>query len=274
MKTTSFARWLLVGALLAPATVPLHAEDVGDATGTTVENAPAATTADTISNDSEPAASVRDTGPMLEAVDIPTADILDPKTFSTAFRFYSQGGITSRIVLGPFRRLNVGFSLDSQRLIGGEDPHLVKPAVFFKLKAFDGTDYLPALSLGYDNQGYLYKDSLRDFSQQERGLYFVGSHEIFIPDFELHAGMNFPRIDESGNPYGFVGATWKFIPAFALLAEYDNIRNGYDNRFNLGGRLWVTSFFNVDLAARNVGRGSGRGAERIVRINYVANFPF
>src|SRR5204862_5474358 len=45
--------------------------------------------------------------PMLEAVDIPTADVLDPKTFSTSFRFYSEGGITSRLVLGPFKRLNV-----------------------------------------------------------------------------------------------------------------------------------------------------------------------
>ena len=53
---------------------------------------------------------------------------------------------------------------------------------------FDGTDILPALAAGYDNQGYLYQESTRDFLQLERGIYLVGSHEIFIPDFELHAG--------------------------------------------------------------------------------------
>src|SRR5258708_8013846 len=41
--------------------------------------------------------------PMVEAVDIPTADILDPSTFATTFRFYREGGITSRLVIGPFR---------------------------------------------------------------------------------------------------------------------------------------------------------------------------
>ncbi len=212
--------------------------------------------------------------PMIEAVDIPTADILDPKTFSTTFRFYSQGGITSRLVLGPFRRFNIGISLDAQRVIGGDDPHLIRPSLFAKLRFFDGTDILPALAIGYDNQGYLYQESTRDFLQKEKGLYFVGSHEIFIPDFELHAGINFPRIDESGTPVGFFGATWKIVPAFAFMAEYDNIQNAPDNRVNLGGRFWVTPFFNVDVAARNVGRSSSRGAERIVRINYVTNFPF
>jgi hypothetical protein len=196
MKKTLFLLVALQTVILPAVSWHAYAEDVIKA------DEPKA---DAVQAEDSASVAVRETSPMLEGVDIPTADILDPKTFSTSFRFYSQGGITSRLVLGPFRRLNVGFSLDSQRLIGGEDPHLVKPAVFFKLKAFDGTDYLPALSLGYDNQGYLYKDSLRDFSQQERGLYVVGSHEIFIPDFEMHAGVNFPRIDESGNPYGFFG---------------------------------------------------------------------
>ena len=212
--------------------------------------------------------------PMIDVVDIPTADILDPKTFSTDFRFYSEGGIVSRLILGPFKRLNLGFSLDAQHVIGGEDPHMIRPSAFIKLRFFDGTDVLPALAAGYDNQGYLYQDSSKDFLQKEKGIYLVGSHEIFLPDLYLHAGMNWPRVGDSGTPFGFFGTTWKIAPSFALMAEYDNIQNGRDNRVNLGGRFWVTPFFNIDLDARNVGRGAARGAERIVRINYVTNFPF
>jgi len=207
-------------------------------------------------------------------VDIPTADVLDPKTFSTSFRFYSEGGITSRLVLGPFKRLNVGFSLDAQRLIGGNDPHMIRPSAFIKFRFFDGTDIIPAFAIGYDNQGYLYQEASRDFLQREKGIYLVGSHEIFLPDFELHAGINIPRVDEDGTPFGFFGATWKIVPTFALLAEYDNVQKSPDNRVNLGGRFWVTPYFNIDVAARNVGRGASRGAERIVRLNYVTNFPF
>src|SRR5579872_4066679 len=128
--------------------------------------------------------------PQLEVVDIPTADILDPKTFSTSFRFYSEGGITSRLILGPFKRFNLGISLDAQKLVGGDDPHLIRPSLFAKLRFFDGTDMLPALAFGYDNQGYLYQESTRDFLQKEKGLYLVGSHEILLPNLDLHAGIN------------------------------------------------------------------------------------
>ena len=219
------------------------------------------------------AASHDEESPQIEAVDIPTADILDAMTFATAFRFYSEGGITSRLVLGPFKRLNLGVSFDAQRLIGGVDPHMIRPSVFFKVRFFDGTDFLPALALGYDNQGYLYQESRREFLQQEKGLYLVGSHEIFLPNFELHAGVNIPKVEDA-EVFGFFGATVKIVPAFALLAEYDNLREAPDSRVNVGGRLWVTPLFNVDVAARNVGRGAGRGAERIVRLNYTHKFPF
>lgn len=211
--------------------------------------------------------------PQIEAVDIPTADILDPMTFATTFRFYNEGGIMSRLVLGPFKRLNLGISFDAQRVIGGEDPHMIRPSLFFKVRFLDGTDIWPALALGYDNQGYLYQESQRGFLQQEKGLYLVGSHEIFLPNFELHAGVNIPKVDDA-EVFGFWGATWKIVPAFAFLAEYDNVRQSPDNRLNLGGRFWLVPFFNVDVAARNVGRGAGRGAERIIRLNYAGHFPF
>lgn len=211
--------------------------------------------------------------PQLEGVDIPTADILDPMTFSTAFRFYNEGGIASRLVIGPLKRVNLGITGDAQRVIGSREPHMIRPSVFFKLRFFDGNDIIPALALGYDNQGYLWQESTRRFLQKEKGVYLVGSHEILLPNLELHAGLNMSDFDNS-KLYGFVGATWKIVPSFALLAEYDNIRNGPENRANVGGRFWVTPFFNVDVAARNVGRDTVRGAERIVRLNYVGHFPF
>jgi len=211
--------------------------------------------------------------PEVEGVDIPTADILDVGTYSTAFRFYSEGGITSRLVIGPLKRINLGIDFDAQRVIGGGDPHMIRPSVYFKLRAFDGNDYLPALSLGYDSQGYLYQQSTRDFLQKEPGLYVVGSHEILFPDLFLHAGVNINDFNDT-KVYGFFGATYRIVSSFGLIAEYDNIREAPENRINLGGRYWVTPFFNIDLAARNVGRDADRGAERIVRLNYVGNFPF
>ena len=214
-----------------------------------------------------------DASPQIEVVDIPTADIIDASTYALNFRFYNEGGIASRLIIGPLKRVNLGITFDAQGVIGSHDPHMVRPSVYFKLRAFDGTDVLPALALGYDNMGYLYQDSTRNFLEKEKGLYLVGGHEMFIPDFEIHAGMNINDFDDA-KVFGFFGATYKIVSSFALLAEYDNIRNGRDNRTNLGGRYWLTPYFNIDLAARNVGRGEGRGGERIVKLNYTAHFPF
>ncbi len=177
-----------------------------------------------------------DPSPQIEVMDIPTADILDPMTYATAFRFYNEGGLMSRLVIGPLKRVNLGISFDAQRVIGAGDPHMVRPAVYFKLRFFDGSDILPAMALGYDNQGFLYQENNREFLHREKGLYLVASHD------------------------------------FSLLAEYDNIRKAPDSRVNLGGRYWIAPYFNVDFGARNVGRGVGRGAERILRLNYVGHF--
>lgn len=212
--------------------------------------------------------------PMIEAVDIPTADVLDAATFATTFRFYSEGGLVSRLLIGPFRRVNLGISFDAQHVIGGGEPDATTPDVFFKLRFFDGTDILPALALGYDSQGYIFQQPQKRFLHEEKGMYLVGSHEFLLPDMELHAGMNVPQLDKDAKLYGFFGMSWRFVPAFALMTEYDNIRNGPGNRFNAGGRFFITPFFNVDVAARNISRKSDRGAERIVRLNYVARFPF
>jgi hypothetical protein len=81
------------------------------------------------------------------------------------------------------------------------------------------------------------------------------------------------EFDEDAAVFGFFGGTLKFTHNFALLIEYDNIRNGRDNRFNVGGRFWVAPYFNIDFAARHIPHGVGRGAERILRLNYVGHFP-
>jgi hypothetical protein len=219
-------------------------------------------------------AAADDNSPMVEVVDVPTADILDPMTYATTFRFYDDGGLASRLVIGPLKRVNLGITFDAQRLLGAGDPHMTAPKVYFKLKMFDGTDFLPALAVGYDDQGYLYRDNIRQFLHREKGLYLVGSHAIFVQQLELHAGANVYEFDEDSRVFGFVGATCKLTQNFALLAEYDNIRNGPENRVNLGGRYWIAPYFNVDFAARNVGRGVDRGGERILRLNYVGHFPF
>lgn len=209
----------------------------------------------------------------LEAVDTPNTDVLDPATYALNFRFYSNGGITNRLVIGPLNRVNLGIYFDTQGIIGTGDPHLVRPSLFFKWRMYDGSDVLPALAIGYDNQGYLYQRTSKEFLHKEKGFYLVASHEIFLPTFVLHGGVNINDFDNT-DVFGFAGGTLQVTDAFDLIVEYDNIRDLPNNRFNAMGRFHVTPFFYIDFGARNIGRKSDKGAERIVRLNYSAHFPF
>src|SRR5689334_10877868 len=151
-------RKLLFLALLSLALLAngrLHADDDTEATET-----------DTASSD----VASDNQSPQLELIDVPTADILDPMTFSTMFRFYSEGGMVGRFLLGPIKMVNLGISFDAQRVIGGGDPHMITPSVFFKVKPYDGSDYLPAIALGYDNQGMLWKEDTKDFLNPAKDL--------------------------------------------------------------------------------------------------------
>src|SRR4051812_22151410 len=109
---------VLVFALCSPAFV--RADD------SQVEDVPA----QDVQAQDEPVASSAatrdDVSPMVEVIDIPTADALDAMTYSTAFRFYSDGGLASRLVIGPLKRVNLGITFDAQRVIGAGDPHMVR----------------------------------------------------------------------------------------------------------------------------------------------------
>ena len=60
------------------------------------DDPPADTTETTESTENSVAAGTEDFSPMVEGVDIPTAYVLNPMTYSTAFRFYNEGGLMSR----------------------------------------------------------------------------------------------------------------------------------------------------------------------------------
>jgi hypothetical protein len=267
----------LLTSVLCLGVYPLHAEDAVKENATFPEDSTEKATAVAVEETPQTKASESielDHGAMIEAIDIPTAEVLDAGTYGLGFRLYSDGGLLSRLLMSPFRRVQLGLSLDAQYLIGAGDPHMTTPSLYFKLRAFDGTDILPAIALGYDNQQYLFRRSLDGHLQDERGIYLVGSHEFLLPDLEVHGGVNIPKVADEADVYGFAGFTFRITPSFAFMTEYDNIRNGPENRVNIGGRFWVTPYFNIDVAARNVGRGVADGGERIVRLNYIGQFPF
>ncbi|MBP9127208.1 MAG: hypothetical protein KBG07_00385 [Elusimicrobia bacterium] len=208
--------------------------------------------------------------PVVELIDVPTAEILDRYGFNTSFRFYSDGGMLAKTYFGVFPRLNVGFGLDAEGFVGDEAVGLNKPTLNVRFRFYDGQRNLPALALGYDGQGLFYNEETDKYNQREKGLYLVGSGEVFVPDLSLHAGANIYEFSND-HLYGFMGLRYVYKDLLGLTGEWDNVRNGRDSRLNLGGSWWLTPSFALELAVRDLW-AAGREPERIVRLSYTGGF--
>ncbi len=218
------------------------------------------------------------TQPDTELIDTPTAAVLDYGGYSSRTRFFSQGGLLEWLSFGVFQRLNIGASLNVDRLIGtGSPTQLTRPDLQIKYRFFDGDPIIPALAVGFDGQGYLYNRVEQRWNHRQRGFYLVGSQEIGLPGLQLHGGANISDFN-SNAIFGTVSASYGVSDKALLMAEWDNINKILNSRCNLGLRIYITPAFHLDFAVRSVGQGGAftngvlRGPERVVNLKYTGNF--
>lgn len=217
--------------------------------------------------------------PDVEMIDVPTAGILDYYGFMFKTRFYSAGGVLGALNFGVLERLNLGASMSVDRLVGSDSPiKMRRPEIQVRFRFYDGGYYIPALALGYDGQGYYYDSDAKKYMEKGRGLYLTGSKEIGVPGLALHGGFNVPDFDNN-YLFGFLGLNYTLEEKVAFMAEYDNLFHTDDpSRLNLGTRIYVTPYFQLDLALRGLGRsgefsnGAARNTERIVQMRYNTSF--
>lgn len=217
--------------------------------------------------------------PDTSLIDIPTSGVLDYYGFSFKSRFYSGGGILSNLNFGVMDRLNLGASFMVDNMIGSNTPvKMVHPEIQVKFRFYDGGIYLPSLALGYDGQGYYYNRDIKKYMEKEKGLYLVSSKELMLPNLVFHFGLNIPDFDDNFL-FGFMGFNYLIEDKVSLMCEYDNFFHNNDpERFNLGMRFYVNSSFDIDVAAREIGKDSKftngwlRKTERIIQLKYNASF--
>jgi hypothetical protein len=213
-----------------------------------------------------------------ELIDIPTANVYDYGALASRGRFTSGGGTIGDLTIGVLQSFNVGASLDVDRLIGTGSPVKVRePAVELKWRFYDGSRLFPALAVGFDGQGYFYNDQKKEYNEQFRGLYLVGSQEIGIPGLWLHPGLNISDFNTNA-VYGFVGLAYNIKQKVELMGEWDNIQNFHDSRANTGVRFYVTPQFTINVAVREIAGtgpfsdGTVHANERVVILKYIGNF--
>lgn len=216
--------------------------------------------------------------PDTEIVDAPTTGVLDYRGYSSRSRFYSQGGILEYLSFGVYPGVDLGASAAVDGLIGDEKHVRMRaPTAQVKYRFYEGDQELPSLALGFDGQGYRWNAASKRFNQRQRGFYVVATKEVGVPGFQVHPSFNISDFDTNA-VFGCIPLTLNIRDKAEFLAEWDNINNIYDSRFNAGLRAFLTPNFHVDFAVRAIGAGghysdgAPRGPERIVQLKYSNSF--
>ncbi|MDR3274599.1 MAG: hypothetical protein LBS81_01135 [Endomicrobium sp.] len=209
-------------------------------------------------------------------VDTPSSGILSYGSYTTGFRFFSNGGIISKINFGVFKLLNIGLSWELDQFVGDKQVKVATPTLQVKLRVYEGNMILPVAAIGYDGQGYFFDPGEKKYLQKDRGLYFVVGREFFIEGLMFNVGINInaflkPKL------YGFVNATaLLYKEAVYFMAEYDNIGDYRDTRLNLGLRFAFTEYIDADCIIRDCwgkdDKNSRISNERIFKVNYYGKF--
>jgi hypothetical protein len=212
----------------------------------------------------------------VQIIDVPTADTLGQYGYNTLFRFAKEGNLQGKFTFGIFPRLNLGFALDSQHLIGNDkNPKLNNPTINVRFRIFDGKGIIPAFAIGYDGQGYNYNRDRKEYDQREKGFYLVGTTGLFTPDLQWTFGVNVFDFDEGNATRGFTGFSYTYEQTVGVMAELDSATEWDERRINYGLKYFITPVFTVDAVGRYVPiayNSSEHETERIVILSYTGSF--
>ena len=204
--------------------------------------------------------------PPQHLIDLPTAGVLSRGTGSMELRVFSGGGLLGGIYAGVSNRLLLGISFGGSNLLGtGDVVWNPRPEVAIKYLLISETEMFPAVSVGFESQGYgPYDDNLNRYQVKSRGFYGVLSRNFMLAGMlGLHAGINYSveNKDQDSRVNLFFGADKSINQHLTVMIEYDLARNdgqrlsgfGKDKGYlNLGARVTLGGRFGLEFDLRNL----------------------
>lgn len=156
----------------------------------------------------------------------PTASTL-PKGYFDAYVWVSgNGGLLAGTSMGFTNRFLVGVSYGAESFLGTSPPIWNERVSFqVKLQLLPESQKLPAVSLGYDDQGHGPYISLYDrYTIKSKGVYGVITKNFYTLSVAtgFHAGVNYSFETQDGEkePDVFFGWDFHYNQEWSLLLEY------------------------------------------------------
>ncbi len=207
-------------------------------------------------------------------VNIPTAGVLQRGQYDIGMRLFDNGGVLTSIGVGVTDRFMFGIAYGGENIIGsGKVKFNPLPGVEARYRVIDESVPGPAVTIGFDNQGYgpYIKRAVVDsavkrinrYTQKSRGLFIVASKNYaFMGNTGVHGGISWSvteKKDKDKAPAFFVGVDKSLNNELSVVGEYDLALNdnegvvgrkrGYLNiglKFNFGSRVMI-DFIMTDI---------------------------
>jgi hypothetical protein len=187
--------------------------------------------------------------PPRQIIDKPTAGLLSRAGVDLTLRFFAESGVMMGLNVGVSERFMFGASYGGSRVLGDDSVRWNPGAgVLVRYQLIAESFALPALTLGFESQGYgAFVDSTDRYTFKSPGFYVVGSKSYALLErLDLHSGINYSLEDgdRDRDINLFMGATLAVNRDFELLAEYDFAINDNKDPVSLGSG---TGFLNAGL---------------------------
>ncbi len=138
-------------------------------------------------------------------VDSPTAGLVEKGHFGLDLRLFPAGGVLGQISAGALRRFSIGLSFGGVDIIGDDRiDWYPRVEVAARYRVIEENQALPALTVGYETQGYGPHQSGR-YQFKSKGFFAAASKNYMsgLGQFGVHAGVNMSREnDDDGDLSG------------------------------------------------------------------------
>ena len=219
-----------------------------------------------------------------EIINVPTAGSLDKGGVGVNLRVYPRGGLLSGLSAGVADPFLVTIYFGGENIIGvGEVNWNPQVGVDLRFRVVNETMELPAISVGFTNQGYgAYIKNKKRYAIKSKGFYVVSSKNYnILGNFGFHLGANFSleTKDQDTDINFFVGFDKDIVHNFVLLGEYDlGLNDNEDETFtnekgylNAGIRWKFLGRFHLEFHFKNLleNRVGSTGITREVKIEFL-----
>jgi hypothetical protein len=223
-----------------------------------------------------------------QLIDQPTAGSLEKGEYGFDVHLFPGGGALGSLRAGLFDRFMIGISYGGMNIIGRGEPDWNElPGVLIKYRLFEETD-LPAVSIGFDSQGYgAWLDERDRYEIKAKGIFAVASKNFsmdWLGTLGLHGGINYNSFEDEDDRSvnAFCGLDKSINQQISILAEYnlaldDNSDQamGRERGYLNAGLRWVfADRLGIEFNFKDIleNRDDYSAVARELRITYVEKF--